>query len=188
MCKSRQLRLALSVTARGSRGGLVAEVGPVPDRIAQMAARGKAHPNNMALLDIREENDLAAHCAASSRDAHFQMWGLDQEFVGSAGTLLDAMMSTEPGPKSRAAIAAAQVQERKADLEARRTGDPGKLFLLSTVELDVADVGRLRGEQHGRREEKTRRFHKNILTQGLRAAGTAAVSGSASCHRSAPDR
>jgi hypothetical protein len=68
------------------------------------------------------------------------MWGLDQEFVGSAGTLLDAMMSTEPGPKSRAAIAAAQVQERKADLEARRTGDPGKLFLLSSSDADVQSL------------------------------------------------
>ena len=108
-----------------------------PDRISQMAALSKAHPNNMAFLDIREENDLAAHCAASSHNPNFQLWGLDQEFVGSAGTLLDAMMAKQPGPKSKAAIAEAQTKERNADMEARRTGDPSKLFLIASTDSDV---------------------------------------------------
>jgi hypothetical protein len=47
-----------------------------PGRILKMAARDKAYPNNMAFLDIREENDLAAHCAASSHNPHFALWGL----------------------------------------------------------------------------------------------------------------
>jgi hypothetical protein len=111
-----------------------------PHRVSQMAARSKAHPNNMAFLDIREENDLAAHCAATSRNPNFQLWGLDQEFVGSAGTLLDAMMATQPGPKSRATIADAQTKERNADIEARRTGDPSKLFLLASTDSDVQSL------------------------------------------------
>ena len=41
----------------------------------------------------------------------FALWGLDQEFVGSAGTLLEAMQATGPGTKTRAAIA----QMSKAD-------------------------------------------------------------------------
>jgi hypothetical protein len=108
-----------------------------PDRLARMAARGKAHANNMAFLDIRQENDLAAHCAAASRNAHFQLWGLDQEFVGSAGQLLDDMMATQPGPASRSAIAATQALEHTADQLARGSADPGKLFLLASTDADL---------------------------------------------------
>lgn len=108
-----------------------------PDRIPLMAARDKAYPNNMAFLDIREENDLAAHCAASSHNPHFALWGLDQEFLGAAGTLLAEMAASNPGPKSRAAITAAQIKERTAEAEARRTGDYDKLLLLSATDADL---------------------------------------------------
>ncbi len=111
-----------------------------PDRLARMSERAKAHPNNMAFLDIREENDLAAHCAAASHNPHFALWGLDQEFVGSAGTLLDAMRATNPGPKSQAAIAAVQAKEHAADQKTRDTGDPGQLFLLASTDADTAPL------------------------------------------------
>ena len=108
-----------------------------PDRIPRMAERSRKHPNNMAFLDVREENDLAAHCASASRNPHFQLWGLDQEFIGSAGTMLEAMQATQPGPLSRAAIAEAQAQEAAADQLVRSSGNPGKLFLLSSTDADV---------------------------------------------------
>jgi erythromycin esterase-like protein len=107
------------------------------DRVPAMSARMKAFPNNMAFLDMSDENDLAAHCAASSRNPHFQLWGLDQELMGAAGTLLQAMAATHPGPVSSAAIAAAQVKEKTAEQAARATGDPGKLFLLASTDADV---------------------------------------------------
>lgn len=109
-----------------------------PDRIAQMAARLKAYPSSIGFLDIRQENDLAAHYAASSRNPGFALWGLDQEYMGAAGALLEAMTATQPGPRSREALARAQEQERAAEIEARRTGDYGKLFLLASSDADVA--------------------------------------------------
>jgi hypothetical protein len=108
-----------------------------PDRILKMAARDKAYTNNMAFLDIREENDLAAHCAASSHNPHFALWGLDQEFLGSASTLLQSMVATNPGPQSRTAIAAAQIEDQTAAAQASRTGDFSKLFLLASTDADV---------------------------------------------------
>jgi hypothetical protein len=108
-----------------------------PDRILKMAARNKAYPNNMAFLDIREENDLAAHCAASSPNPHFALWGLDQEFLGSASTLLQSMAATNPGPQSRTAIAATQIKDQTAATQASRTGDFSKLFLLASTDADV---------------------------------------------------
>jgi hypothetical protein len=108
-----------------------------PNRLAQMAARSKAHPNNMAFLDIREENDLAAHCAAASANPQFELWGLDQEFVGSAGTLLESMKATGPGPKSLAAIAATQAMEQQSLKDLLATGNPGKFFLLASTDVDT---------------------------------------------------
>ena len=107
------------------------------ERIQIVAARNREQPNNMAFLDIREENDLAAHCATASRTPYFQLWGLDQEFLGSAGTLLEDMLATNPGPRSREAIAIARAKERNAELAARRTGDFLKLFVISSTDADL---------------------------------------------------
>ena len=108
-----------------------------PDRIAKMRDLNMAHPSNMAFLNIKEENDLAAHCVASSHNPNFELWGLDQEFVGSAGTLLDAMAAANPGPRSRHAIALAQVQDRKAEANARISGKVEQLFLLASTDLEL---------------------------------------------------
>ena len=108
-----------------------------PNRLKIMAERNRAFPSNMAFLDAREESDLAAHCAAASRNPDFAVWGLDQEFLGSAGTLLAAMAASNPGPVALAAITAAQQKDRAAEAEARRTGDFNKLFLLSATKDDI---------------------------------------------------
>ena len=128
---------AYVVEAGPEAAGFVASLLQRPDRIAVTAARMKAHPNNMAFLDMRDENDLAAHCAAASQKPHFQLWGVGQEFAGSAGTLLEAMASTHPGPISMAAIVTAQAKERAGDQAALATGDPSKLFILAATDADV---------------------------------------------------
>jgi hypothetical protein len=107
-----------------------------PNRLEIMAERNRTFPNNMAFLDIREENDLAAHCAASSGRPDFALWGLDQEFFGAAGTLLAAMAASKPGPVALAAITSAQRKDHAAEVEARRTGDYNKLFLETSTEDD----------------------------------------------------
>jgi hypothetical protein len=106
-------------------------------RKQRMAERMQAHPNNMAFLDGVEENDTAAHCAAVSKNPGFKIWGLDQEFVGSAGTLLEAMQATKPGTKTRAVIAEMLKADKLAESQALENGDPGKLFLLSASTADL---------------------------------------------------
>jgi hypothetical protein len=106
-------------------------------RKERMAERMRAHPNNMAFLDGVEESDAAAHCAASSGNPAFSIWGLDQEFVGSAGTLLEAMQATDPGPMSRAAIGELLKADKLTEKQAIESGDPGKLFLLSATAADL---------------------------------------------------
>lgn len=110
------------------------------ERIAKMAELQKRYPASIAFLNVRQENDLAAHCAAASQRSDFQIWGLDQDFIGSAGWILERMLATSPGPESGAAILHLQQLERAFAEEARKTGDPSKLFMLalSDAEIDKA--------------------------------------------------
>ena len=108
-----------------------------PDRMSRMQQHGRQYPSSMAFLDIQEENDLAAHCAASSHNPGFELWGLDQEYVGAAGMLLDALLATHPGPQSHRAILQAQLQERKAETTARAAGKVEMLFLLASTDAEL---------------------------------------------------
>ena len=110
------------------------------DRVAAMTARDRQYPDSVEFLNIREENDLAAHCAASSRNPRFTLWGLDQEFLGSAGVLLAQMRATNPGPKSKAAIASARAEESADAAQALRSGNFNDLFLLSAKSINAIEA------------------------------------------------
>jgi hypothetical protein len=108
------------------------------DRLAKMAALQKRFPDSAAFLDVPDENSLAAHCAAVSQRSGFRIWGLDQEFIGSAGWILERMLATAPGPAAKAAILQLQAMERADEAETRKTGDPSKLFMLAVPAEEIA--------------------------------------------------
>jgi hypothetical protein len=62
-----------------------------PERTTRMKEGEHAHAASMAFLNAEQENDLAASCAASTRNKDFALWGLDQEFQGAASVLLQQM-------------------------------------------------------------------------------------------------
>jgi len=109
-----------------------------PDRLARMAALVHRYPDSVAFLNIRQENDLVNHCAQQSHDPNFQVWGLDQPFIGSAGWLLDQILATHPGPNATAALNRLKEEEQKDAAQAQETGDPSKVFLLSASDAEVA--------------------------------------------------
>jgi hypothetical protein len=111
-----------------------------PDRLARMAALEQKYPNAVAFLDIRQENDLAAHCAEVAPASRFHLWGLDQEFVGSAGWLLDLILSTHPGPAATAAITRLKGEEQQDVVRAKAAGDPSKLFLFAADDSELAEA------------------------------------------------
>jgi hypothetical protein len=110
-----------------------------PDRLAAMAALTRQYPNSVAFVDIRQENDLAAHCAEAAHVPHFHLWGLDQEFVGSSGWLLDQILATHPGPDATAAITRLKSEEQQ-DAAVAKAGDPSKLFLFAATDSKLAEV------------------------------------------------
>jgi hypothetical protein len=111
-----------------------------PDRLARMAALIHQYPNSVAFMDVQQENDLAAHCAEVSHNSHFHLWGLDQEFVGSAGWLLDQILATHPGPAATAAITRLKNEEQQDAAQAKATGDPSKLFLFAASDSELAET------------------------------------------------
>src|SRR5271163_2761853 len=130
---------------------MAVEVGPVvaefvsssfgkPDRLARMAALTQQYPDSVAFLNIRQENDLAAHCAQIAHTPHFGLWGLDQEFIGSAGWLLDQIVGTHPGPTATTAITRLKGEEQQDALRAKETGDPLKLFQFAASDSELAEV------------------------------------------------
>jgi len=130
---------------------MAVEVGPLvadfvsssfgkPDRVTRMAALTRQYPNSVAFMDIRQENDLAAHCAEAAHVPHFHLWGLDQEFVGSAGWLLDQILAAHPGPATAASINRMKSEEQQDAVQAKKTGDPSKLFLFAVSDSELGEV------------------------------------------------
>lgn len=118
-----------------------------PDRLARMAALTRRYPHSVAFLDIQQENDLAAHCAQVSNSSDFHLWGLDQEFIGSAGWLLDQILATNPGKAAMNAITRLKHEEQEAAARAKKTGDSRELFMLTASELELTKVsGVLQGD------------------------------------------
>ncbi len=109
------------------------------DRVVATQARLASRPGSLAFLDVREENDLTAVCADAAR-GRMELWGLDQEYVGAGGLLLQAMLATKPGPHSRAALRAAQQHERAAEREASRTHDVKQLYMIEAPERDLQSL------------------------------------------------
>jgi hypothetical protein len=123
------------------------ETGPEAARVVDSAMRSKdrevrvadfvrAHPDGVAFFNGLDEVRMAGDCAAAA-GPKFELWGLDQEFLGSSGHLLEEMLASKPGPLARAALAGLAVQDRKATAAALASGSPFDLFLLSAKQDDL---------------------------------------------------
>jgi len=130
---------ALAVETGREVGQLVAP--KLADGAASAAISALIHkyPDSVAFLNMRDEVDLATHCAKAGGPA-FKFWGLDQEFLGSAGWLLDLIEQQHLTPKAEAKIRALQAEEQRDAEAAARTGDPAALFLFQESDHELAET------------------------------------------------
>jgi hypothetical protein len=110
-----------------------------PDRRERIASFMRAHPDAMAFQNGTDESDMAAACAQAAGPA-FQLWGLDQEFFGAAGNLIERMALAHPGPTARAEIARLAAEERAARDAALASGSPGKLLIYTITDQQITDA------------------------------------------------
>ena len=138
--------LCLLMAPRGLRA-MAVETGPEavrivngvlrrPDRVARLSAFMRAHPDAMAFQNNAAESDMAAACARAAGPA-FRLWGLDQEFFGASGFLLEEMAAAAQGRASKAAIARLQVLDRSATAAAMTSGSPGKLLIYTVTDAQM---------------------------------------------------
>nr|WP_295107489.1 hypothetical protein [uncultured Caulobacter sp.] len=106
------------------------------DREARIADFVRGHPDGVAFFNARDEVRTAGDCAVAA-GPKFQLWGLDQEFLGSSGHLLQEMLAAKPGPGARAALTGLAEQDRKMTAAALASGSPFDFFLLSAKQDDL---------------------------------------------------
>ncbi|VXB72556.1 hypothetical protein [Brevundimonas sp. G8] len=111
-----------------------------PDREQQISDFMTAHPDAMAFLNGRDEGQTAADCAGVA-GPDFELWGLDQEFLGASGYLIEQMLTAGPGPLARAQIEALAEQERTATQAALASGSPFDFFLLKATDATLDQAG-----------------------------------------------
>jgi hypothetical protein len=131
---------AMAVEAGPQVAKMVASSLGKTDRLSRMAALTERYPDSVAFLNVREENDLVEHCAKASHNPNFQLWGLDQELMGSAGWLLDQILATRPGTAATAVLTRMKTEEQKDAVLAKETGDPTKVFLFAASDAQLSEV------------------------------------------------
>ncbi len=109
------------------------------DGAAREAAFVRKFPETIAFYDWREELAMLQACAQAAAPGKLQIWGVDQELMGSPVFVLQKILDTKPGPVARAAIAALVRDDATAHAAAAKTGDYGKLWLL-TAKQDALDA------------------------------------------------
>ena len=111
-----------------------------PKAETYVASFEKEHPDSIAFYNFKQEFEMLQDCADRAPSADFHLWGIDQEFLGSAGWILELILQTHPGPQSRAAIEELLKKSNSARAKAEQTGSPADLYLLAANDDDLSNA------------------------------------------------
>lgn len=137
-----------------------------PGRWDQTIALTRKYPASIAFLESKQENDLIETCAQLSRDPSFDVWGLDQAFVGSANWLIDKMLASHPGPLAMAELERLKKVAAQNAALALTSGAYGPLFLLNPSSKQELQAAASAVSQDGGPEVQ-RIFHELQLSQAI---------------------
>lgn len=98
----------------------------------------KKYPESVPFYNWREEFAMLQECERSGGSDGMTLWGVDQEFMGASGFLLDKILATNPGPEAAAAIRALQKENGEERAAAVKSGNPWDLFMTS-VKIEELD-------------------------------------------------
>jgi hypothetical protein len=107
-----------------------------PGGRGQLATFEKQYPANIAFYNWSEEFDLLSHCAAKATGP-FQIWGLDQELMGSSGWILTKILEQKPGPDAARKALLLRQKSDAAYAAAAKSGDPSELFMLKASDGEL---------------------------------------------------
>jgi erythromycin esterase-like protein len=107
------------------------------DGTTRMKEFDKKFPFTLAFYGWQEEFAFLQRCARATRDGRVNLWGLDQELMGSSVYLLRKIADEKLGPAAKEMVG--QLTKKDADTYAAvaKTGDPSGLFMLSASDDEL---------------------------------------------------
>jgi hypothetical protein len=132
------------------------------DRFEQdMADLTDRYPDSVAFFNMAEESALLTHCARASGRPDFEIWGLDQEFLGAGGWLLDMILAEPLSAPARASMQKLRAEETQDAELAKVSGDPVKLFLFNVSDATLEAAQELLAQGGS---ERSRQLLASIMT------------------------
>jgi hypothetical protein len=115
----------------------LAESASSADGTARMKEFDKKFPFTLAFYGWQEEFAFLQRCARATKDGRVNLWGLDQELMGSSGYLLRKIADEKLGPAAK--TMAEQLIKKEAEIYAAvaKAGDPSGLFMLSASDDEL---------------------------------------------------
>jgi hypothetical protein len=139
LCKQNASALSALVVEAGPRA--LTDVVPLlksPDRVARMEAFDTKYPDAIAFLNIRADSDMAAECLTAQPG--LKIVGIDQEFLGASGLLIDQILREKLAPRARAALLSLKRSERDHERKAAALGDPADLLLIGGSDREFSEA------------------------------------------------
>jgi hypothetical protein len=100
----------------------------------------KKFPESIAFYNFQEEYALLSHCARSANGDKFQLWGLDQELMGSSGLILTRILETHPGKQAADATQSLLEKNDEAHAAAVKSGSPGDIFMMTVSNAELNNL------------------------------------------------
>ncbi|HMD39766.1 MAG TPA: hypothetical protein VKH15_10820 [Candidatus Acidoferrum sp.] len=110
------------------------------DGVKQLTEFLKKYPETVAFYDWQEEFAMLQQCQKATAPGHMTIWGLDQEFMGAGGFLLDKIQATNLGPEAKAAIETLVKENNDAHAAAAKSGNPGDLLMMAAKQEELDRV------------------------------------------------
>jgi len=106
----------------------------------ELVAFEKKFPESIAFYNFQEEYDLLSHCARSAKGGPFQLWGLDQELMGSSGLILTRILESHPGKEAAEATQRLLQKNDEAHAAAVKSGSPGDIFMMTVSDDELNNL------------------------------------------------
>jgi len=107
----------------------------------------KTYPETIAFYNWREEFAMLQQCENAASPEGMTLWGVDQEFMGATGFLLDKILATNPGPDAKAAIQALRKENAEARAAAMNSGNFWDLLMTAAKQEALDHVRDLLAKQ-----------------------------------------
>jgi hypothetical protein len=107
---------------------------------ANLASFVKEYPDSIAFFNWKQEFDLLSQCQQANAPHALQLWGLDQEYLGSPTFILRQILESRPGPQAEAIVKRLQVQ---CAVGAQKSLVSGSWNDACMFQLSAADLSRL---------------------------------------------